>query len=589
MTKPEWTYQEWKKTVKTFNWNEQQKTVLQCGLEGTENLMISACAGAGKTTLMTGITSQLPSNRTTETGEKKDYRIKIMTFNRHLIDALNKSGKLPKGNRITASTTTATAKGILNRWVKTRDTTAEIIIDRDDKICEKYCYQVAQEFNCFHEEYETLKNEDYAELLYPVIPETIGEEEVKPIAKLVYNISSLCRKNLTQVSASNYLALKELTEHYNLEPDDYAIALNDGHYLVLSLLVLSVLNHLTVRFYTKYECHFDTMLWLIEELDLYPTPKEIIVVDEAQDSNKAHIRLYERFTQVGARLIAVADKNQAIMGFTGADTEAWETFRKTFHAKEMTLDYTFRCGQIITQLAAYFHPTIKAAPDNPKGRILTISPNEAQTLVQPKDFVLARFIAPLIGWHIWLKQEGKTSKIRGFELAEELIKYARRFEENGSFNYRLCLQGSKERVLELTAQGKDQAADKIRDYYRALHNAYYSQKAEFPELRAFSQHISTFFEQSEEETNQIILSTIHRAKGDEADTVFLLECNHLLYQQTRNQCMERQEENLVYVAITRAKKNLYLVPTERSNATKVDHAALKLPYGGLTLPKRKLI
>lgn len=61
-------------------------------------------------------------------------------------------------------------------------------------------------------------------------------------------------------------------------------------------------------------------------------------------------------------------------------------------------------------------------------------------------------------------------------------------------------------------------------------------------------------------TNAVKLSTIHGAKGLEADRVFILDYDLLPTDRESMQEWERQqEENLVYVALTRAKNTLFLV------------------------------
>ena len=66
------------------------------------------------------------------------------------------------------------------------------------------------------------------------------------------------------------------------------------------------------------------------------------------------------------------------------------------------------------------------------------------------------------------------------------------------------------------------------------------------------------------ETNKAIkLSTIHRAKGLEEDRIFILDYDKLPYTHLDIKDWEiTQEINLKYVAVTRAKEELYLVQSE---------------------------
>ena len=71
-----------------------------------------------------------------------------------------------------------------------------------------------------------------------------------------------------------------------------------------------------------------------------------------------------------------------------------------------------------------------------------------------------------------------------------------------------------------------------------------------------------------DEQATIWLSTIHRAKGLEADRVFLLEANTLPRTWPRQRPVARQQErNLLYVALTRARNELYLVLTPEDDTS----------------------
>jgi superfamily I DNA/RNA helicase len=62
---------------------------------------------------------------------------------------------------------------------------------------------------------------------------------------------------------------------------------------------------------------------------------------------------------------------------------------------------------------------------------------------------------------------------------------------------------------------------------------------------------------------KVVLSTIHKSKGLEADTVFILD-EHLLYKMSGDEgtWTHTQEKNLEYVAITRAKNRLVYISSE---------------------------
>jgi len=69
-----------------------------------------------------------------------------------------------------------------------------------------------------------------------------------------------------------------------------------------------------------------------------------------------------------------------------------------------------------------------------------------------------------------------------------------------------------------------------------------------------------------EKENSVKISTIHRAKGLEAERVFIINYNELPLKRSDQKEWEiEQERNLLYVAVTRAKSELYLIKSEKIN------------------------
>ena len=73
--------------------------------------------------------------------------------------------------------------------------------------------------------------------------------------------------------------------------------------------------------------------------------------------------------------------------------------------------------------------------------------------------------------------------------------------------------------------------------------------------------------------NVPVISSIHSMKGGEADTVYIYDYPRFPYKWSgMNSEDEQQEQNLQYVAITRAKKNLYLMLCDTSSAKSPEQA-----------------
>ena len=77
-----------------------------------------------------------------------------------------------------------------------------------------------------------------------------------------------------------------------------------------------------------------------------------------------------------------------------------------------------------------------------------------------------------------------------------------------------------------------------------------SLKEELDKIQNFIEEIKKVFDGKDH--GDIMLSTVHKAKGLEADNVYILATERMPHPLGNN-----EENNICYVAITRAKKNLF--------------------------------
>ncbi|ANV89125.1 3'-5' exonuclease [Picosynechococcus sp. PCC 7117] len=103
--------------------------------------------------------------------------------------------------------------------------------------------------------------------------------------------------------------------------------------------------------------------------------------------------------------------------------------------------------------------------------------------------------------------------------------------------------------------------EKIKDYCRGINLCYEG----FPEARSVKElqdNILSLFKQGR---GEVTLSTIHKAKGIESNRVFLLLSDQMPFSWENMRDWEKEQElNLTYVALTRAKKVLFLVNTPKN-------------------------
>lgn len=291
----------------------------------------------------------------------------------------------------------------------------------------------------------------------------------------------------------------------------------------------------------------------------------LMVVDEAQDMNQGQIDLALRITKKGGRICVIGDDRQAIYGFRGAATDSLDTLKSQLQAEELKLTTTYRCGTRIVDLAQTFVPDFQAGPTNPPGRIYD---NATLANVAPGDFILARTNAALVRPWFECIHQGIPARINNLELGERLFKLLTRFK--GTPFERLddaVVLWQKAEIAKLEANTKLSPASRLEKANSIAERA--------ETLRAFisgvgswemlETNISRSFSKASD-VKVVQCMTVHKAKGLEAKNVYLCTRTFLAGKSTA-------EDNICYVAITRAKERLYLLDGMRQDFQRIDNDA----------------
>lgn len=307
---------------------------------------------------------------------------------------------------------------------------------------------------------------------------------------------------------------------------------------------------------------FPDQVWLPHVLNL-PRHRSwsALFVDEGQDLNDGQIKLIERVAGNDTEVTIIGDPAQAIYAFRGASAVAFARLSETFGCKRLPLSVTFRCGQRIVELARNIVPDFSAAPSNPEGAISDIDTRDVLAVASPGDFILSRSNAPLLKYCLEAIRVGKPAGILGRDVLRDLTLFLQGAEEYLGSN------PSKSTFLRWLGQWEEaEVGARVMD---KRDTAPVSDKADC--MRALWDHAATLDEARDrlhriyvdEKTGvprqRITLSTTHKAKGLEADRVIVLEG-------TYNVGRAIEEDNLYYVAITRAKRHLFLANKDREPA-----------------------
>ncbi len=380
--------------------------------------------------------------------------------------------------------------------------------------------------------------------------------------EVVERLVGLCKLNL--VNGHSFEELDKLCHHYDVE-----VETNVDKVFELVGTVIEMSKTPQVDGCLDY----DDMIWLPVILQLPVFQFDLLLVDEFQDTNRCQQALAKR---AGRRLILCGDPAQAIYGFAGADSESMPRMQKELEATPrgltvLPLTVTYRCGKAIVEEAKRFVPDFSAHESNCAGLVARCSrptnpaQNEgqgaAQTFyktVREEDMVLCRANAPLVTECFRLIKLGKRARVQGRNIGQGLISLTLKLcdKENPVTDLISALEDwavaevAKERAKTSPSENKIQnVKDKVDCIMCFAHE---------PKAKTVGDVVGMVENMFRDMGEGVLLSSVHKAKGLESDRVFILS--------SKGPPMERllpwereQEDNLRYVAITRAIKELYYV------------------------------
>ncbi len=278
---------------------------------------------------------------------------------------------------------------------------------------------------------------------------------------------------------------------------------------------------------------------------------QMVIVDEAQDMTIAQLALAVGSCSADGRICVVGDDRQAIYGFRGADSESLDRLKVELEAAELGLKTTYRCPRKIVELAQQIVPDFQAHESAPEGDIAYLASERMIVEAKPGDFILSRTNAPLVRACMALMKRGTRAKIRGRDIGKGIMTLIKKL--------------GAETIEEMEMALKAWRENEVRRAYKKLPEEAAGERAAFVQdqeaiLLSLSEGASTIAEVEDRcsrmfaddaEYGAVTCSSIHRAKGLEADNVYILRDT------LRGGSIE--EDNIRYVAITRAKKKLIWV------------------------------
>jgi len=315
---------------------------------------------------------------------------------------------------------------------------------------------------------------------------------------------------------------------------------------------------------------FDDQIWLPHILGMAYPMSDLLIVDEAQDMNRCQA---ETLLRAGRRIIAVGDEFQAIYGFRGADTQSMERLESLLSddprgCEVYSLTATRRCPASHVELVQPLVGDITAMAEAPDGRIDEVDLDGMMSGVRSGDMVLCRTNAPLVSAAFRLISKGVKAVIQGRDIGDGLLRLVDKLADNpvvstvADLGAALDDYGAKEftRLSKSRHSGALLQSMQDRcDCIRALCHGRDSIDA----VRIWIRDVFADVFPDGKPRVGVLLSSVHRAKGLESDTVYILNRELMPHPMAKLEWERAQEKNIEYVAKTRSRDRLVFVVDEK--------------------------
>ena len=322
----------------------------------------------------------------------------------------------------------------------------------------------------------------------------------------------------------------------------------------------------------------ETAVKMIEkgEVEQGKITKRVLVIDEAQDMSESDFQLVRALMKVNEdmRVIAVGDDDQNIYEFRESDSKYLRSLIEEYGAVKYEMTENYRSKKTIVELGNQFASTITERMKSSKIQAV----QEETGMVKITHHVGTQLIEPVVnevkctyktgtacvltntneealqvvgllqkeGIRANLIQSlGKEFKLYNVAEVRYFLKKIKNELKTPVISDEIW-ESAKNRLFTTYADSTciEICKNLIKDFEELYPKKYYTDLEEFTKESFYED----FYEKDNKET--IFVSTIHKSKGREFDTVYMMLNGNL--------ASTDEERRKIYVGITRAKENLYI-------------------------------
>lgn len=442
----------------------EQAAILDAARNTTSNLLVSALAGAAKTSTLVMIAHEL-----------KTIPILAVCFNKKI--------QLEMEDRLPGNCTAKTLNGLGHKiW--------------SEAIGRRLIVDTKKNFNIVKTLIDSLDRKQKSD---------------------AYEDFSFIMKSLELGKVSGWVPNGKFdTARRLLDDDEFFAALEDEpSTLICDMLRAAMFESIKQSF--KGTVDFSDQLFMPTVFPCsYPREYRLILVDEAQDLSELNHVMVRKLVR-NDRLIAVGDECQSIYAFRGAHQDSMNMLKATFDMQELTLSVSFRCPESIVREARWRAPHMRWVDwlERDTGTVRTLSYWNVEDLPE-QTTILCRNNAPLFALAIHLLKNGRYAEIVGNDVGKNLVKAMRKFGPLTMPQEDVMLAIDKWSETRLK---KSRSPKTVEDQAECM-RVFTEQGPNLGAALAYAEDLMTA-------RGPITLSTIHKSKGLEWSHVIILD-RHLI-------------------------------------------------------------
>ena len=322
----------------------------------------------------------------------------------------------------------------------------------------------------------------------------------------------------------------------------------------------------------------DLLELIVAEPDRLPE-LEVLIVDEAQDLSRLQWRMVEELSKKAKRTFIAGDDDQAVFTWAGADVNSF----LSFNGKITVLDQSYRVPATVHRLADSIVQRIRQRqekewkPRDFDGEVRTYHRFEDVPVDQGQWLILASTNYLLNPVHEWLKSMGIIFERNGVSSITDAV-------YNAVLNWERLRKGMAISYESVKTVYRYLDTEAVERGHKTFKHGDPTLLYSMPELQSkyglktdliWHQALTKIGEDKRDylisvlkrgnnlsDTRRVRLSTIHGAKGGEADHVLLLMDLSPKFAKEYAHNADNIHR-LFYVGVTRAKKSLHLVMPQK--------------------------